>query len=165
MGDLRRDIGTSSNVQVSSITDLPTFVKVTYRDFTVEEIVGRVQSEGWEQPIRPGVYVYIVQHRAANRAPNPGRYRMRFETTGGSRRLLRQSDKFRPARNGTQTTPMPGEIPSTYHGLWAWYGDWPASAAPPAEELDPLPAPRGTGKLGPDDRAGEYVRRLREGWE
>ena len=49
-------------------------------DFATEEIVARAAREAIAGPIRPGVYVHVVQHCVANRAPNPGRYCMLFET-------------------------------------------------------------------------------------
>jgi hypothetical protein len=49
-------------------------------DFSIDQIVRRVQIEGIAKPLRPGVYVHVVQHCVANRPPNPARYRMLFET-------------------------------------------------------------------------------------
>src|SRR5438105_9511483 len=54
-------------------------------DFSIEEIVERVRKEGLHETMRPGIYVHVVQHCVANRPPNPGRYRMLFETAGGRR--------------------------------------------------------------------------------
>ena len=71
-------------------------------DFTVEEIVERAMREGIGGPIRPGVYVHIVQHCVANRPPNPGRYRMLLETINGRRRLFRKGDAYHPAREGAK---------------------------------------------------------------
>ena len=56
-------------------------------DFTIEQIMERAAREAGKEPLRPGVYVHVVQHCVANRPPNPGRYRMLFETTSGRRRL------------------------------------------------------------------------------
>src|SRR5713226_5522714 len=69
-------------------------------DFSIEEIVDRARREGLHDPLRPGVYVHIVSHCVANRAPNPGRYRMLFETLEGRRRLYRTSDPYHPSREG-----------------------------------------------------------------
>ena len=44
-------------------------------DFFIEEIVDRARREGLHEPLRPGVYVHVVQHCVANRPPNPGRCR------------------------------------------------------------------------------------------
>ncbi len=49
-------------------------------DFLIDEIVDRARREGLHEPLRPGVYVHVVLHCVANRQPNPGRYRMLFET-------------------------------------------------------------------------------------
>jgi hypothetical protein len=135
-------------------------------DFTVEEIVDRAQREGIERPLRPGVYVHVVQHCVANRPPNPGRYRMLFETAGGRRRLFRKGDTYHPAREGAKITPASADIPTVYHCLLAWYRNWSMAAAQAAEEGDPLMALLGSGKgLWSDEHADDYVRRLREGWE
>ena len=74
-------------------------------DFSIEEIVDRARREGLHEPLRPGVYVHVVQHCVANRPPNPGRYRMLFETTEGRRRLFRKRDPYNLEREGAKTTP------------------------------------------------------------
>jgi len=86
-------------------------------DFAVEEIVGRAQKEGIERPLRPGVYVHVVQHCVANRPPNPGRYRMLFQTSEGRRRLFRKGDTSHPASEGAKVTPEPKDMPSDYRHL------------------------------------------------
>lgn len=135
-------------------------------DFALEEIVGRAQKEGIERPLRPGVYVHVVQHCVANRPPNPGRYRMLLETAGGRRRLFRKGDIYHPAREGAKITPAPEDVPPAYSFLLAWYREWCAAAALSSQEGDPLVALLGSGKrLWSDEHADEYVRRLREGWE
>jgi len=135
-------------------------------DFAIEEIVDRAQKEGLDRPLRPGVYVHVVQHCVANRPPNPGRYRMLFETASGRRRLFRKGDNYHPAREGAKITPAAGEMPPAHRHLLAWYRDWSAAAGQEAQEEDPLLALRGSGKhLWADEHADEYVRRLREGWE
>jgi hypothetical protein len=135
-------------------------------DFAVEEIVDRAQSEGIERPLRPGVYVHVVQHCVANRPPNPGRYRMLFQTAEGRRRLFRKGDTYHPAREGAKITPMPEDMPSTYSYLLAWYRKWGAAEAQSSQEGDPLLALLGSGKhLWLDEHSDDYVRRLREGWE
>jgi hypothetical protein len=135
-------------------------------DFAVEEIVERAQQEGLERPLRPGVYVHVVQHCVANRAPNPGRYRMLFETTSGRRRLFRKGDNYHPGREGAKTTPAPADMPHTYSHLLAWYRDWSRVAAQSSKHRDTLLALRGSGKhLWSGEHADAYVRRLREGWE
>src|SRR5579864_6124504 len=74
-------------------------------DFSIEEIVERAKRESISGPIRPGVYVHVVQHCVANRPPNPARYRMLFETGAGRRRLFRKGDAYHPAREGAKITP------------------------------------------------------------
>lgn len=135
-------------------------------DFAVEQIVDRARKEALERPLRPGVYVHVVQHCVANRPPNPGRYRMLFETSNGRRRLFRKGDSYHPAREGAKTTPVPGDVPPAYSHLLVWYRDWSLASAQNSEEDDPLLALAGSGKhLWADEHADEYVRRLREGWE
>jgi hypothetical protein len=135
-------------------------------DFAVEEVVDRARQEGIERPLRPGVYVHVVQHCVANRPPNPARYRMLFQTTDGRRRLFRKGDTYHLAREGAKITPAPEDIPPAYSYLLTWYRDWSAAAAQSSQEGDPLLALLGSGKgLWSDEHADDYVRRLREGWE
>ncbi len=135
-------------------------------DFTIGEIVERAARESIAGPTRPGVYVHVVQHCVANRPPNPGRYRILFETSLGRRRLFRKGDAYHPAREGGKITPNPEEMPYGYGGLLAWYRDWCSAAFSSASETDPLLSLAGSGKrLWSREHADEYVRRLREGWE
>jgi hypothetical protein len=135
-------------------------------DFAVEEIVERAQREGIVRPLRPGVYVHVVQHSVANRPPNPGRYRMLFQTAEGRRRLFRKGDTYHSAREGAKITPAPEDLPRTYNYLLGWYRQWSAAAAQTSQEGDPLLALLGSGKrLWSDEHADDYIRRLREGWE
>lgn len=134
-------------------------------DFSIEEIVERAKREAIGGPLRPGVYVHVVQHCVANRPPNPARYRMLFETGAGRRRLFRKGDAYHPARAGAKVTPSPEDLPKRYRELLAWYEDW-CSKTECAPEADPLLALLGSGKhLWQDEHADDYVRRLREGWE
>ena len=133
------------------------------QDFAVQEIVERVRVDGLHKPIRPGVYVHVVQHCVANRPPNPGRYRMLFETAPGRRRLLRKGDWYHPDRERAKIAPQAEDIPCGYEKLLTWYRDWSMAEA---STEDPLLALRGSGKrLWADEHADDYVRRLREGWE
>ena len=135
-------------------------------DFSVEEIMDRARREKLTDPLRPGVYVHIIQHCVANRAPNPGRYRMLFETSSGRRRLFRQGDNYHPAREGGKTTPSREGIPASFAKLLDWYREWSAQTVQKTADQDPLLQLRGSGRrLWADEHADDYVRRLREGWE
>src|ERR1700722_11740939 len=85
------------------------------KDFSVEEILARAEEEGVFGELRPGVYVHIIQHCVANRPPNPGRYRMLFETRKGKRRLFRPGDSYKPAREDSKIAPAREDIPLKYH--------------------------------------------------
>lgn len=135
-------------------------------DFTIEQIVERAQREGLHQPLRPGVYVHVVQHCVANRPPNPGRYRMVFETSDGKRRLFRKGDPFHPEREDGKITPNRDDLPLGYSGLLNWYDEWSSTDGVNSKREDPLLSLRGSGKqLWASEHADDYVRRLREGWE
>ena len=126
----------------------------------------RARREGLHKPLRRGVYVHVIQHCVANRAPNPGRYRMLVETTAGRRRLFHKGDVYHPGREGAKTTPEREDLPYGYSGLLGWYRDWSSVASNNSSAEDPLLALRGSGKtLWADEHADDYVRRLREGWE
>jgi hypothetical protein len=136
-------------------------------DFTLEEIVARAAKEAIAGVARPGVYVHAVQHCVANRPPNPGRYRMLYETRAGRRRLFRKGDTYHSAREGAKITPDREQMPAGYEALLDWYRDWCSAASRTVFETDPLLSLAGSGKrfwLASDESADEYVRRLREGW-
>jgi hypothetical protein len=136
------------------------------KDFSIEEIVGRARRERLREPLRPSVYVHVVLHCVANRPPNPGRYRMLFETSEGRRRLYRIGDAYHPDRESSKITPDPQDLPSGYGELLGWYRDWSEEATRNQLENDPLLKAQGSGKhLWADEPADEYVRGLREGWE
>jgi hypothetical protein len=139
-------------------------------DFSLEEIMefaGSAKEIRRIGPLRPGFYVHVVQHCVANRPPNPGRYRMLFETSPGRRRLFRQGDAYHPQREGGKISPKPEDLPENwFRGLLTWYRGWCSAASEQAVDDDPLLALRGSGKaLWADEHADDYVRRLREGWE
>lgn len=135
-------------------------------DFTVDEIVDRARREKIIAPLRSGFYVHVVQHCVANRPPNPGRYRMLFETAPGRRRLFHNGDAYDPAREGSKITPLRDDLPEKYADLLEWYRHWSEVAANNSRQADPLLALRGSGKqLWAKEHADEYVRRLRAGWE
>jgi hypothetical protein len=135
-------------------------------DFSVEEITRRAAKESEGEMQRPGVYVHVVQHCVANRRPNPGRYRMLYETAPGRRRLFRPGDPYDPAREGAKITPHADDLPDEYQKLLHWYNGWSAAANARALSEDPLLALVGSGKhLWGDEHPDEYVRKVREGWE
>ncbi len=128
--------------------------------------MARAQKEGVTQPLRPGFYVHVIQHCVANRPPNPGLYRVLFETSSGRRRLYRRGDPYHPKRERGKMTPSREDMPDQYIELLDWYAEWSSLARRKAVESDPLLQLRGSGKkLWADEHADEYVRRLREGWE
>jgi hypothetical protein len=134
-------------------------------DFSIEEIVERVQRENLYGTLRPGVYVHVVQHCVANRPPNPGRYRILYETTAGRRRLFRKGDAEHPDRRDAKSTPAASDLPNGYAGLLRWYEEWCALATNHAAENDPLLSLAGSGrKLWAEEHADGYVDRLRAGW-
>jgi len=135
-------------------------------DFSVEEIVERAAREGIVAPRRPGVYVHALQHCVGNRPPNPGRYRMLFETGPSRRRLFRKGDPYHSAREGAKITPAADEIPGDYETLLSWYQDWSRAENGPEQKTDPLLSLAGSGSgLWANERGDDFVRRLREGWE
>jgi hypothetical protein len=135
-------------------------------DFTAKEIEARAAQEAIIDRRRPGVYVHAAQHCVANRAPNPGNYRMLYETRPGYRRLFRKGDPYDPRREGGKIVPEADEIPLRYADLLKWYEAWRESEGAKGSESDPLLALYGSGKkLWADEHADQYVNRLREGWE
>jgi hypothetical protein len=136
------------------------------QDFTVQEILERAKKEAMHARLRPGVYVHVVQHCVANRAPNPGRYRMLFETANGRRRLFRKGDSYHPDREGSKITPERQELPTEYADLLDWYHTWEGKFGEQRGGDDPLMKLSGSGKeLWADEPADEYVERLRQGWQ
>src|SRR5712692_9175185 len=79
-------------------------------DFTLSEIVDRAERENLYGELRPGVRVHASLHCVANRAPNPGRYRMLYATGDRTRRLLRAGDAYHPDRTG-KLWPEPDAVP------------------------------------------------------
>ena len=135
-------------------------------DFLIEEIMDRARREDLHGALRPGVYVHVIQHCVSNRPPNPGRYRILFETADGRRRLFREGDAYHPEREGSKVTPDSRDLPHGYEGLLSWYQEWSVKFGSKTADDDPLLSLRGSGrKLWSDEHADEYVRRLRQGWE
>ncbi len=136
------------------------------QDFTVEEIMTRASCEKLTDSLRPGFYVHVIQHCVANRPPNPGPYRMLFETSQGRRRLFRKGDTFHPEREGGKVTPSREDLPARYTNLLDWYSVWASHSVRDAAAQDPLLGLRGSGrKLWAGEHADAFVRRLREGWK
>lgn len=135
-------------------------------DFAVEDIVERARREKLSEALRPGVYIHAQMHCVANRAPNPGRYRMLFETRPGHRRLYCPSDAFDPRRNGSKTVPAAAEIPERYRPLLQWYREWCKGQSRTSSRFAALLELEGSGKdLWGDENADQYINRLREEWE
>jgi hypothetical protein len=89
--------------------------------FSTAEIVDRVFEEGLHRPLRPGVQIHASQHCVANKRPNPGNYRMLYETSRGQRRLYRHMDEAHPYRKGGKIVPPRSDIPEEYRYLVDWY--------------------------------------------
>jgi hypothetical protein len=134
-----------------------------HSDFTVREIMERVEREKVIGTVRGSVHVHIIQHCVANRPPNPAGYRMLLETSYGRRRLYRPGDPYHPDRRG-RVVPERQDLPARYLPLLDWYeSNYARQVA--QKEPDPLLALRGSGReLWADEHADDYVKRLREGW-
>jgi hypothetical protein len=136
------------------------------QDFSVDEIMERAGKETHGEPLRPGVRVHVNQHCVANRPPNPGRYRMLFETAPNRRRLFRTGDTYHPARERSKTMPLREEVTGEYGTLLEWYREWDASSGARRVEDDPILSLVGSGKhIWDGEDPDAYVRNLREGWE
>jgi bifunctional DNA-binding transcriptional regulator/antitoxin component of YhaV-PrlF toxin-antitoxin module len=90
-------------------------------DFSGQEILEKATQENLVDGFRPGFQVHVSKHCVANKSPNPGRYRMLFETSRGRRRLFRNGDEFHPNRDGGRTKPNVSDIPPEYRGVMRWY--------------------------------------------
>lgn len=90
-------------------------------DFSGQEILEKAARENLVDGFRPGFQVHISKHCVANKSPNPGRYRMLFETSRGRRRLFRNGDVFHPSREGGRIKPNPSDVPAEYQGALNWY--------------------------------------------
>lgn len=133
-------------------------------DFSEQEIVQRAHNENILGSLRPGVKVHVNAHCVANRPPNPGAYRMLYETRGGMRRLYREGDESHPDRHG-KILPKRDDIPEQYRYLLDWYETEYALAGKEGW-LNGIFEMIGAGKeIFAGEDPDEYVRRLREGWE
>ena len=134
-------------------------------DFSVREIVQharQVQVCG-SAPLRPGLQVHAHLHCVANKAPNPGRYRILVETRTGRRRLYRPGDPCHPLRSVGKCVPHCSEIPPAYIELIDWYHA--RYVGENDRNVDPIVSLRGLGRtIWSDEQADIYVSRLREGW-
>ena len=91
-------------------------------DFSIREIVDRVAQENIAGRLRPGVQVHVSLHCVANKRPNPGNYRMLYETARGRRRLFRLSiDDYHPYREGGKILPEREDLSEPYWELLEWY--------------------------------------------
>ena len=134
-------------------------------DFTIAEIMAQAEAARLNGlPLRPGVKIHVYLHCVANRPPNPGRYRMLFETASGRRRLYRPSDPCHPLRSSGKILPKRGDIPAADSHLIDWYENVYAVGVSDIAG-DPILDLRGRGReLWADEDADAYVRRQREGW-
>lgn len=135
-------------------------------DFSISEIMEQAESAclTGASRLRPGVKVHVYLHCVANKPPNPGRYRMLYETSTGRRRLFRLSDPNHPDRAGAKEVPKRDELPESMHRLLDWYATEYAKTGSAVVE-DPILSLRGVGKaVWEDEDADDYVRRQREGW-
>ena len=116
-------------------------------------------------PLRPGVKVHVYQHCVANKPPNPGRYRMLYETAPGqaapvsARRphVIRAARPPRTSRHGMQS-------PYNTANLIDWYLDEYSGIN--GQTDDPVLALRGLGKeVWASEDADAYVRRQRTDWQ
>jgi hypothetical protein len=134
-------------------------------DFTISEIVERAAKENLYGELRPGVRVHASLHCVANRAPNPGRYRMLYATGERTRRLLRAGDAHHPDRTG-KIWPDPDAVPPQYAELIGWAKQqFGKGSSHQTRWLDGVFQMRGFGReLWRGEDADEYVRKLRENW-
>src|SRR5688572_20505319 len=117
-----RAIGVADEVWVAAALLQRDFPKRP--DFKIQEIVERVEKEGLHPELRPGVYVHVVQHCVANRRPNPGRYRMLYETRPKHRRLFLPGDDWHTDRKDGRMRPAADALPEKYRDLLEWYDQW-----------------------------------------
>lgn len=136
------------------------------QDFAIAEIMAQAEAAHVAGlPLRPGVKVHVYLHCVANRPPNPGRYRMLFETASGRRRLYRPSDPCHPLRSSGKTVPKRAEIAAADRELIDWYENVYAAGVS-GTAADPILALRGLGReIWAKEDADAYVRRQREAWQ
>ena len=128
--------------------------------FSTEDIVATVQALHLTKAAFRSIWQHVNQHCVANREPNPNRTRMLYALGKGDRRLFRDGDDYKTAREGSPKHPDWESLPSEYKDLKGWYETaWNHLAE------DPLLSLIGSGKdIWADEHADEYVKRLREEW-
>jgi hypothetical protein len=89
------------------------------KDFTIQEIIGRVERESLTAVLRPGVQVHASLHCVANKAPNPLKLRMLYATGKHTRRLALPNDIGHPDRTG-KIFPDEADIPERYGNVLKW---------------------------------------------
>lgn len=125
--------------------------------FRPSEILTRAAQENLTGDFRPGVNVHISLHCIANRAPNPGRYRMLYTLPNGERRLFRRGDDYHPGREGGKIRPEKEDIPRRFHPLVDWYEQEYSPAAPHGPSLRGALKPRPARPVTDWARAQEVV--------
>jgi hypothetical protein len=136
------------------------------KDFTIDEIIGRVRREAGRRKLRASVYAHVVQHCVANKPPSPSRLRYLVETRPGYRKLFRRGHGWHFYRDRGRKVPRAEALPPEYRYLLRWYVETYDVMTSKRAEKDSILALRGLGKeiwagVDPD----EYVRQHREGWQ
>lgn len=136
------------------------------QDFRIGEIVDRAAKENLFGELRPGVRVHASAHCVANRAPNPGPYRILYATGKRTRRLLLSTDEVHPRRTG-KIWPKPDDVPPKYVELIEWAKQRYGKGGPrEGRWLDGILQMRGLGReLWRGEDADRYVAALRENWQ
>jgi hypothetical protein len=138
-------------------------------DWTIDEIIQRIEKERLHPTMRAGVRVHATLHCVANRRANPAKLRMLYATGKNTRRLYKPGDPVEPGRTGP-TCPDLGGVPAKYHSLLDWYQNKYAlpSTGDSADDgwLSGVIEMIGAGKgMWADEHPDDYVRRLREDWD
>ena len=87
-------------------------------DFSAGQIVDRVLKNNYFGSLRPGVSIHISHHCVADKAPQPGNYRM-LSSSGPdkrNRRLFRDDDDVAQGRENGKRVPYLSQIPIELHG-------------------------------------------------
>ena len=136
------------------------------KDFSINEIIeqAKLANVTGVKPLRPGLKVHAYLHCVANKTPNPGRYRILFETKIGRRPLYRPDDPYHPLRFAGKDKPKRHEIPEFCRELIDWYV-MEYVGNPSSELNDSILSSRGLGKeIWADEDTNAYVSRQRTGW-